>query len=59
MTHAEYVAALTLLDRATELMRRRETAARADFLYDLRQLLVAFDLLRVGLAHPPPELQLN
>ena len=59
MSDAEYSDALQLLEQATELLRDRDVATQAQFIYELRRLIVAFDRLRIQIGQPPPELQRN
>jgi len=59
MDAENYVDALTLLDRAIALLQTRDTLARVEILYRFRRLRAAFDVWRLQLGQPPPELQRN
>ena len=59
MTDADYMEALSLLNRATSLLQECDVASRSDFLYELRRLRRAFDVWRVQVGQCPPALQRN
>jgi hypothetical protein len=59
MTETEFRDALRLLDSATDLLRRGDTAWETSELRELRRLALQFDLLRVRLSQTPAEARRN